>query len=224
MRKRTQRGRIGGNRCFIRVHSCHSWTSSSFGCAGTASAHVGCTRQGESADDVPVTKRLLLPCPQTEMRYSLPPVFVKSFPPFPFFWLTLMLLALVPAGHALGQVRKAAPSKYVLYAQFLEDTRVELSDGSEWAMDKGDCFPVYMFKDQQRKIVLSLGGETFMTEASRMRVMKDNEKEAALRSYRVTLEGFLKSRAAHWKKEAAEPKATPAPPKKPEAPKANATP
>ena len=51
-----------------------------------------------------------------------------------------------------------------MYAQLLENAQVTLSDGSEWAMDKGDCFPIDMFKEQQTKIVLKVGGSTFMIE------------------------------------------------------------
>jgi hypothetical protein len=90
---------------------------------------------------------------------------------------------------------------------------VQLDDGSEWAMDKGDCFPIDMFKEHQTKVVLKLGGATFVTDANRVRVMKDAEEATALKSYRVTLDNYVKSKGDKWKKEAAN--GTPTPPAKP---------
>ncbi len=120
-----------------------------------------------------------------------------------FFLLLLLAAAVLPA---FGQAPPPPAGKaFVLYAQFIEDTKVDLSDGSVWAMDKGDCFPVYMFKERQTKVVLQLGAATFMTETKRMRIMKDAEMEVALQSYRKNLENFLKSKTDRWKKENAAP-------------------
>ena len=58
-------------------------------------------------------------------------------------------------------------------------------------MDKGDCFPVEMFKEQQTKVVLKLGGATFPTETAKVRIMKDSEAGAAIQSYRKNLAQFL---------------------------------
>jgi hypothetical protein len=92
---------------------------------------------------------------------------------------------------------------FVLYAQFTVDTQVTLDDGSSWQMDKGDCFPVDMFKEHQTKIVLKLGGSTFIADAGRMRIMKESEEDIALKSYRSTLENYVKAKGDQWKKDAA---------------------
>jgi hypothetical protein len=121
-----------------------------------------------------------------------------------------LLVAALP--HSFGQgaktsvpeVRPPGPKTYrvVIYAQLLENAQVTLSDGSEWAMDKGDCFPIDMFKEQQTKVVLKVGGSTFMIETPRVRVMKEHETEAALKSYRVTLAAYAKTHGDRWLKEA----------------------
>lgn len=107
------------------------------------------------------------------------------------FLLTLVLLA---------NAEEAKPKKrFVLYAQFLEDTPVELSDGAKWMMDKGDCFPVYMFKEKQTKVVLQLASATFWTDASRVRILKPSEESMALEHYRKNLDNYLKARAKKWR-------------------------
>jgi hypothetical protein len=71
---------------------------------------------------------------------------------------------------------------------------VDLSDGSKWAMDKGDCFPIYMYKERQTKVVLQLGAATFWTDSKRVRVMKDSETSDAVASYQKNLENYMKIR------------------------------
>jgi ferric-dicitrate binding protein FerR (iron transport regulator) len=93
--------------------------------------------------------------------------------PFPIVLLTMLLV-----GAVFLRAQQPAGRPYVRYAQFLEDTKVTLTDGSEWAMDKGDCFPIDMFKDQQTKVVLKLGSATFTTDRSRVRVMDEKENDA----------------------------------------------
>ncbi len=119
---------------------------------------------------------------------------VKSLSPI----LILCLALLAPAA---AEPKEKKP--YTLYAQFTEDTEVELSTGARWMMDKGDCFPVYMFRDQQTKLVLRIASATFTTEARRMRILKDSETTAALQSYRKNVNAFLKSQSDAWQKEAA---------------------
>ena len=120
---------------------------------------------------------------------------VKSFLP-----LLVVLIALAfPARAAEGSEAK---KRFVLYAQFLEDTPVELSDGAQWVMDKGDCFPIYMFKEQQTKVVLQLASATFWTDAKKVRVMKSSEEATALESYRKNVDGYLKSQAKKWRDKA----------------------
>lgn len=93
------------------------------------------------------------------------------------------------------------PRHYVLYAQFLDSTPVELSTGARWMMDKGDCFPVDQFKQQQTKVILKLDTATFSTEANKVRIMKDSEAAAALQSYKKNVAEFLKSQTEHEKKD-----------------------
>jgi hypothetical protein len=112
----------------------------------------------------------------------------------------LLLLLLATTVCTRGADPKARP--FVVYAQFIVDTKVQLDDGSEWAMDKGDCFPIDMFKEHQTKVILKLGGSTFITDANRVRVMKDSEEAAALKSYRVTLDNYVKVKGDRWKRDA----------------------
>ena len=63
-----------------------------------------------------------------------------------FCLLAIALLASLPAADA------QAKKRYILYATLLDDTPVELSDGANWMMDKGDSFPLLMFKDQQTAV------------------------------------------------------------------------
>jgi hypothetical protein len=125
-----------------------------------------------------------------------PPPTVKTLYALLF---TLLLAAALPL-HAQTTVRAQKP--FELYAQFLQDTRVELSDGAVWMMDKGDCFPVYMFKDHQTKVVLKLASATFQVDASNLKVLSEAENEAALVSYRKNLAQFLNKQPDIWTKEA----------------------
>ncbi len=92
------------------------------------------------------------------------------------------------------------PKHYVIYAQFLDNTPVDLSTGAKWMMDKGDCFPVFMFKEQQTKVILKLDTATFMTDTAKVRIMKDSETAAALASYQKNVAEFTKTQSAGWKK------------------------
>ena len=56
-----------------------------------------------------------------------------------YLLLSTLLLAVGLPLHAQATVRDQKP--FELYAEFLEDTRVVLSDNAVWMMDKGDCFP-----------------------------------------------------------------------------------
>jgi hypothetical protein len=96
---------------------------------------------------------------------------------------------------ALVTTAVAAPKKFELYAMFLQDTRVELSDGAVWMMDKGDVFPVDAYKNQQRNIVLRLAGATFMTATERVRILKPEEVPAGLEVYRNNVRAYLESTA-----------------------------
>jgi hypothetical protein len=106
--------------------------------------------------------------------------------------------------------------EYKLYAALTEDMPVELSDGAKWMMDKGDVFPILMFKDSQTKVALQLAGANFLTETKRIRILEQHEVPAGLVIYRKNVETYLKSISEKWKA-AYEPKKPAAdPPKKPD--------
>lgn len=86
-----------------------------------------------------------------------------------------------------------AAKEFKLYAAFIEDTKVELSDGAIWMMDKGDVFPVVAYKDLRKNIVLQLGGATFMTETARIRVLEKAEEAEGIEIYRKNLRQYLDS-------------------------------
>jgi hypothetical protein len=118
-------------------------------------------------------------------------------------FLTLLLCALALACTAVS----AAPKEkkpYVMYAQLLDSKQVHLSDGSIWLMDKGDCFPIHMYKDRQTIVVLQLASATFAIEAYHVRAMKDTETAEAEKSYKANVENY-------WKAVAKRPKNTDTP-------------
>lgn len=97
----------------------------------------------------------------------------------------------------------ASAREYKLYAAMLEDTPVDLADGAKWVMDKGDTFPVLMFKEMQTKVILQLAGTQFMVETARVRILEDKKEIAAgLETYRRNVEAYLKQRSDKWEKEA----------------------
>jgi hypothetical protein len=110
-----------------------------------------------------------------------------------------LLIAALPAFAANPEPATTGSAKakksFAIYAQFVEDTMVELSDGSTWMMDKGDCFPVYMFKDQQTNVILQLADSTFWTRVIHVRIMKEAERKIAEESYRKTVENYHKAKA-----------------------------
>jgi hypothetical protein len=112
---------------------------------------------------------------------------------------TLLLLAII----CLASLAHAGEKKrVVLFATMLENTPVTLDDGARWMMDKGDTFPLLMFKEQQTQVVLQLAGTRFMIPASRVRVL--DEKEATpemLSSYRRNVDNYIESKAKKWREE-----------------------
>jgi hypothetical protein len=117
-----------------------------------------------------------------------------------YLLLSTLLLALGLPLHAQTTVRAQKP--FELYAEFLQDTRVVLSDNAVWMMDKGDCFPIYMFKDHQTKIILKLASATFQVDAANMKVLPESQNETALASYRKNLAQYLNNQPNIWEKEA----------------------
>jgi hypothetical protein len=112
-----------------------------------------------------------------------------------FYWILLL------AALALN----AWAREYKLYAALNEDMPVELSDGAKWMMDKGDVFPVLMFKDSQTKVVLQLAGANFQTDTKRVRILDQREVPAGIAVYRKNVESYLKTKAEKWRA-AVEPK------------------
>ncbi len=95
--------------------------------------------------------------------------------------------------------------EYKLYATLTEDTPVELSDGGRWMMDKGDVFPILMFKDSQTKVVLQIAGASFLTDMKHVRILEQREVPAGILTYRKSVETYLKTKAEKWRA-ASEPK------------------
>ena len=99
----------------------------------------------------------------------------------------------------------ASAREFKLYAALLQDMPVELSDGARWMMDKGDVFPVLMYKESQTKIILQLAGANFMTETKRVRILEESEVASGLANYRKNVETYLKTKSEKWRA-ASEPK------------------
>jgi lipopolysaccharide export LptBFGC system permease protein LptF len=113
----------------------------------------------------------------------------------PFFVITLFLCAA-----ALAQEKK----RFVLYAALTEDMPVQLADGAKWMMDKGDTFPIVMFKEQQTKVILQLAGTSFIVPANKAQVIEEKDVTAQqLASYRQNVANYLDTRAEKWKAEQA---------------------
>jgi hypothetical protein len=114
--------------------------------------------------------------------------------------LLLVFLTLV-----FGCSLQAAEKKhFVLYAMFMANTDVHLADGAHWIMDKGDTFPVVMFKEQQTKIVLQLGGTTFMTDAVNVMVIQEKDlTNEQFATYRANVQRYLDGHTEKWKAEQA---------------------
>ncbi len=102
--------------------------------------------------------------------------------------------------------------RFILYATFLSDTPVELSDGSRWMMDRGDSFPILMFKEQQTVAVLQFAGTQFFTESSRVKITPGEEVTPEMvANYRRNVEGYVEGKSVkilqELKPEKQEPKA-----------------
>ena len=115
-----------------------------------------------------------------------------------FLCLLLAVLALVPA-----PAQSAEKKHFALYGTLLDTLPVDLADGAQWMMDKGDTFPVVMFKEQQTKVVLQLAGTTFVLEAKHVKVFEQKDLTAeALASYRRNVQTYIDTRSDQWKKRA----------------------
>jgi hypothetical protein len=125
-----------------------------------------------------------------------------------FAVLLLSVLALACMA-ATGAPNEKKP--FVMYAQLLDTKEVQLSDGSVWLMDKGDCFPIHMFKERQTIVVLQIATANFAIPAYHVRVMKDHEAAEAAASYKQNVDNYWKAVAKRPKAGAATPAAPAAP-------------
>jgi hypothetical protein len=108
----------------------------------------------------------------------------------------LVLLSLLFLAFASAQ---AQGKKLLIFALLTKDTPVELADGGKWMMDKGDAFPVVMFKEQHTKLVLQLAGTNFIVPAENARVLEEKEvTEDLLVVYRRNVANYLDSKSRKW--------------------------
>jgi hypothetical protein len=114
--------------------------------------------------------------------------------------LTIVVAFLQPT--AVAQEKK----RYVRYAEFIVDTEVELSDGSVWRMDKGDCFPIHMFKDQQTRVILKLDTASFSAPMYTVQMVPEREQKRAEAAYQKMVQTYLQSRARQLKAMQQQPK------------------
>ena len=113
--------------------------------------------------------------------------------------LLFAILALALPAHSAGK------RHFTLYGTLLDTLPVDLADGAQWMMDKGDTFPVVMYKEQQTKIMLQLAGTSFVIDAKHVRVFEAKELTAsALASYRRNVQTYIDTRSEQWKKRATE--------------------
>ena len=103
---------------------------------------------------------------------------------------------------ALCTVQAAAGEHVVLYARLLQDLNAELTDGSTWQMDKGDCFPVVAYKESHTKLILRLASTSFVVAGDHAEIVSDKDTPAAIERYRVTLQTYINGFSARWKAKA----------------------
>jgi ferric-dicitrate binding protein FerR (iron transport regulator) len=121
-------------------------------------------------------------------------------------FVAFLLLAMAMACATMN----AAPNEkkpFVKYAELIDTNQVELSDGSVWIMDKGDCFPIHMFKDRRTVVILKIATATFMVPAYQIREMRNDEQAKAEANYQRNVDNYWKAVAKRDKtNEAAAPK------------------
>jgi hypothetical protein len=94
----------------------------------------------------------------------------------------------------------AEGKKLLLFALLTKDTEVELADGAKWMMDKGDAFPVLMFKEQRTKLVLQLAGTSFLVLAENVRVLEEKEvTDEILAAYRRNVASYIDGKSKKWR-------------------------
>lgn len=114
---------------------------------------------------------------------------------FVFLLLALFFVYSLPA---------AEKKRFVIYGMLTEDTPVQLAEGTRWMMDKGDTFPIVMFKDQQTKVVMQLAGTTFMIGTLNVKVIEEKDlTPEQIATYRNNVQHYLDGQAEKWKTEKA---------------------
>ena len=128
--------------------------------------------------------------------------------------LAVLLLLLAPARAAEQRktpskakapaARPAEKKRFALYGMLLDNIPVDLADGAQWMMDKGDTFPVIMFKEAQTKVLLQLAGTNFLVETKHVKVIDEKNLTAGeLASYRRNVQTYIDTRSDQWKERAA---------------------
>jgi hypothetical protein len=124
--------------------------------------------------------------------------------------IVVLLFALAPARAAEKPKPKAPTEKpadkkrFALYGMLLDNIPVDLADGAQWMMDKGDTFPVIMFKEAQTKVLLQLAGTNFLVETKHVKVIDEKNLTAGeLASYRRNVQTYIDTRSDQWKQRAA---------------------
>ena len=116
------------------------------------------------------------------------------------FFLAVLVCLSAP-GHSVEKKR------FALYGMLLDTLPVDLADGAQWMMDKGDTFPVIMFKEQQTKVMLQLAGTSFMLDVKHIKIIEEKDLTAGeLASYRRNVQTYIDTRSEQWKKRATEGK------------------
>lgn len=111
----------------------------------------------------------------------------------------IFTILIVLCGVAAAQEKKP----YVLYAMLTESTPVQLADGAKWQMDKGDTFPVVMFKEQHTKLILQLAGTSFVVKAGQVQTVEEKDlTEAQLATYRTNVNRYIENQSEKWKEQA----------------------
>lgn len=113
-----------------------------------------------------------------------------------------MKVLLTAIACCLATFAATGAERVVLYARLTENQMVDLTDGSKWQMDRGDCFPVVAYKEAHTKLVLQLAGTQFVVPAAKAAVVPDKEIEAAIVKYRANVNTYINGYASRWRTEA----------------------
>ena len=105
-------------------------------------------------------------------------------------------------------VSASAKERVLMYAQLTDNLTVELTDGTKWRMDKGDCFPVVAYKEAHTKLILQLAGAQFMVPTNKTKIVPEKEEADAVLKYRANVNTYINGFANRWRAEAEADKRT----------------